>query len=270
MSRAQVPTLDFFHCLAHNFPLYGPMFAGSSKRLQRGAREGLWSNLGHWLHFGRRRVQMWREHIRQTGDLKQSAPKPCEVWMLVLKLISFSHFFPLLPSIIFLWALFTSYSASGPLKSLSLHPHFVPPYASLCHPFLSMQLFAALLPCFFPPVHPSFTLLLPTSQLKVIWHSSGQVRAWQCFEVWVYHAQSGRMRWEPRASPGLLLVHWEGGWQLWIFRNSFLVKQQCRMKENNVCTAPGHYGQRQAWCPAEFPSAVLTQREMGGASNLSS
>lgn len=208
MSRAQVPTLDFFHCLAHNFPLYGPMFAGSSKRLQRGAREGLWSNLGHWLHFGRRRVQMWREHIRQTGDLKQSAPKPCEVWMLVLKLISFSHFFPLLPSIIFLWALFTSYSASGPLKSLSLHPHFVPPYASLCHPFLSMQLFAALLPCFFPPVHPSFTLLLPTSQLKVIWHSSGQVRAWQCFEVWVYHAQSGRdemrAKGQPQAAPGAL------------------------------------------------------------------
>lgn len=46
---------------------------------------------------------------------------------------------------IYLWALFTSYSASGPLKSLPLHPHFVPPYLltpSPSVPKLCLQLFS--------------------------------------------------------------------------------------------------------------------------------
>lgn len=58
-------------------------------------------------------------------------------------------------------------------------------------PFFSMQLCLQLSSLFSSHMSlPAFTLLHPTSNLEVIWRICGQVRAWQCFEVWVYHAQS--------------------------------------------------------------------------------
>lgn len=149
------------------------------------------------------------EYKWEVSTYNKQEPKPCEVWMLVLKLISFSHFFftaaiyhiPL-GSFYFLQCLRSSeisFTAPTLCTSIRLLMPSLPFHAAL---------FAALLPCSFPPVHPSFTLLLPTSHLKVIWHSCGQVRAWQYFEVWVYYAQGGRdeMRAEgqPQAAPGAL------------------------------------------------------------------
>lgn len=84
MSRAQVPTLDLVHRLAHYCPVYAPMFAGTSKKLQRGSREGLWSSLGHWLHFEWWRGQMWREHIDKQETWNQVPQSPvrygCWFW----------------------------------------------------------------------------------------------------------------------------------------------------------------------------------------------
>lgn len=268
MSRAQVPTLDLVHGLEHYFPLYASMFAGTSKKLQRGAREGLWSSLGHWLHFERWRGQMWREHIRQAGDLKPSALRPCEVWVLVLKLISFSHCFSLLPSTFGLFLLPTVLQVLWNLfhytHTLYLHTFWhlpLPSPSSVCS-------FSPLCPLTCPSqLYPSASHISLGGYLTYLWASICVAVLWVVRVPCTEWQNKGRA---PRAYPRLLLVHWEAGWQLWKFRNSFLVKQKCHMKETNVCTAPGGSSQRQAWSPTEFPSTALTQRGMGRVSDLSS
>lgn len=91
-------------------------------------------------------------------------------------------------------------------------------------------------PPLFPPtcpsqLYPSASHITLGGYLTYLWSSKSMAVLWDvsvpCTE-WQYKGRG------PRASPRLLLVHWEGGWQLWKFRNSFLVKQKCHIKKNHA------------------------------------
>lgn len=175
------------------------MFAGTSMKLQRGAGEGLCSSLQPLNALWK----MERTNVKgaHTTSRRPEAKHPKALWGMGVgsevckaELLSFSHFFSLLTSTIFLWVLFTSYSASGPLKSPLLHPHFVPPYLLTPSPSFPCSSVCSS-PPMFPPTCPSQLYPSPSHiTLELIWHICGQVRSWQYCEVWVYHAQSGSTR----------------------------------------------------------------------------